>query len=191
MEKNSLNARLFYRFFQKSEEQTEHKAAHALLSQVLANLYGISNPRILRDDHGKPYLPDFPVHFNLSHCSGLVVCAVGNCPLGVDAEKIRPLRERVMGRCLSPEEIAAVESSPDPDARFFQHWTLKESYVKAIGVGISYPMKNVTFSWQKGRIIGSPADWQFCQFQVQSHWLISCCTPKGCPVSLEGEYPCD
>lgn len=73
------------------------------------------------------------------------MCGVAGEPLGVDAEQIRPLRERVLRRVFAPEEVAAVGESASPDEMFFRFWTLKESFVKAIGIGISYPMQEVRF----------------------------------------------
>lgn len=161
----------------KSEE---HSTAYDLLRRVVEKTYRLSLPVIARDYRGKPYFPDVPkIHFNLSHCHGLAVCGISESPLGVDAEEIRPLRERVMRRAFSAEETQAVHESACPDETFFRHWTLKESYVKAIGIGISHPLKSVPFSLNGGEVHTPVTGWQFRQFLVQQRWVISCCVETG------------
>lgn len=153
-----------------------HDTAYALLRRVLRESYGLSLPEIARDSRGKPFFPNVPqLHFNLSHCRGLAVCGISDAPLGVDAEEIRPLRERVLRRAFSPEESQAVRESQHPDAHFFRLWTLKESYVKAIGVGISYPLHTLSFELDGKNIYASVSGWQFRQFLIQPDWVVSCC----------------
>ena len=171
---------LFYTPVTGSDKQAEHRTAHALLRAVLRQAYGLEDAVLAQDEHGKPFLPRHPeIAFNLSHCAGLAVCGVAGEPLGVDAEQIRPLRERVLRRVFAPEEVAAVGESASPDEMFFRFWTLKESFVKAIGIGISYPMQEVWFQLTPAGIRSSQPDWQFGQYLLQGQWVISCCVPKG------------
>ncbi|WP_298483330.1 4'-phosphopantetheinyl transferase superfamily protein [uncultured Ruminococcus sp.] len=161
-----------------------HDTAHQLLRRVLQEFFGLPLPEIARDSHGKPFFPDVPqLHFNLSHCRGLAVCGVSDRPIGVDAEEIRPLRERVLRRAFSPEETRTVRESQHPDEYFFRLWTLKESYVKAIGVGISYPLQTLSFVLDGDSIQTSVSGWQFGQFLVQPGWVVSCC------VGMEDTLP--
>ncbi|MGN1403854.1 MAG: 4'-phosphopantetheinyl transferase family protein [Ruminococcus sp.] len=156
-----------------------HDTAHQLLRRVLLESYGLPLPKIARDSHGKPFFPDEPgIHFNLSHCRELAVCGVSDRPLGVDVEEVRPLRERVLRRAFSPEECQAVRNSQQPDEYFFRLWTLKESYVKAIGVGISYPLQTLSFLLDGDGIRSSVSGWQFGQFLVQPDWVVSCCVDR-------------
>ena len=149
---------LFYTPVTGSDKQAEHRTAHALLRAVLRQAYGLEDAVLAQDEHGKPFLPRHPeIAFNLSHCAGLAVCGVAGEPLGVDAEQIRPLRERVLRRVFAPEE----------------------SFVKAIGIGISYPMQEVRFQLTPAGIRSSQPDWQFGQYLLQGQWVISCCVPKG------------
>lgn len=171
---------LFYTPVTDSDKQAEHRTAHALLRAVLRQAYGLEDAVLAQDEHGKPFLPHHPeIAFNLSHCTGLAVCGVASKPLGVDAERIRPLRERVLRRVFAPEEVAAVRESATPDEMFFRFWTLKESFVKAIGIGISYPMQEVRFQFTPAGIRASQPDWQFGQYLLQGQWVISCCVPEG------------
>lgn len=128
--------------------------AHRLLRFALQQ-NGIPEERqeFTCNKYGKPALKDNPgLHFNISHCRELAVCAVAKCPVGVDAEKIRSFPENVLRRCFTEREITYVKNNPDPDMAFFQLWTLKESLVKAIGIGLSYPLKNAEFIIENNHI---------------------------------------
>lgn len=82
------------------------------------------------------------VDFNLSHSGEWVACAVGlHCQLGVDIES--PRRRRSY-RALAAEYFAESESRqlaelPEEQCRqrFYELWTLKESYLKTRKLGIS------------------------------------------------------
>ena len=163
-------------------EQSE--IAHKLLRDCLpeyVNMRGIAcadHPAVLRTEMGKPYFAeDFPVQFNLTHCKGLAACLLTDKPCGVDAERIRPLRPPVVRRAYSEAEKAALEISDDPDRLFTRMWTLKEAYVKAIGVGISYPLREVSFTLKGDTAICSIPDAVFWQTVYGEH-IISVCTLK-------------
>lgn len=159
-----------------NEKRAQHDTAYALLRYAVENVYQCPLPEIARSDRGKPYFPTAPeISFNLSHCDGFAVCSIGVSPLGVDVERIRPLRQGVLRRAFSTKEAAAVENSSCPDKAFFRRWTLKESYVKAIGIGISYPLHTVCFDLQGERILSSTPGWAYAQFLIADTWVISCC----------------
>jgi 4'-phosphopantetheinyl transferase len=106
------------------------------------------------NEHGRPEiirtkgLP--PLRFNLSHTVGIAACAVVlHQDIGVDVEDM----ERKVGilqianRYFSPPEIHSLQSLSEGKRRirFFQYWTLKESYSKAKGVGLTLPLNQFTF----------------------------------------------
>lgn len=101
---------------------------------------------------GKPYLcvdgQRSPLQFNLSHSGEWVVYALSSDrPVGIDIEAVRDLdRLEAMARhCLTPSEQADVEQLPTVEAnlRFFEYWTCKEAYLKAIGAGLTVAMTEV------------------------------------------------
>ena len=92
---------------------------------------------------GKPYLPHAP-RFSLSHSGDYAICAVSEREVGCDVERIRPLSPKLAERFFCPEEAAEIAAAPTEEARllrFFRFWTLKESYVKALGVGMRLPFR--------------------------------------------------
>lgn len=92
-------------------------------------------------EHGKPYLKGHPeIHFSLSHSEKLALACFDEKEVGCDLEALRPCKESIVASCFSEEEKRYVESSPNKDEAFTRVWTCKESFLKAIGVGISAPL---------------------------------------------------
>lgn len=106
-------------------------------------------------DKGKPRLASSlgvtGVHFNLSHSRERALIAVGPTPLGVDVEFKRQVKEAIAiaKRYFSDNEQLALSSLPAEQVNdaFFTCWTRKEAYVKAVGDGLTIPLRSfdVTF----------------------------------------------
>jgi len=101
---------------------------------------------VKRDAHGKPQLAGVSrgVRFSLSHSGecALLAISVGR-EVGVDVEEHRPVDFLSLARsAFSPHERAALEELPmneHADA-FYRCWTRKESFIKARGDGLSFPL---------------------------------------------------
>ncbi|MGP1471747.1 MAG: 4'-phosphopantetheinyl transferase family protein [Schwartzia sp. (in: firmicutes)] len=121
-----------------------------LLSRYLVAAAGGSPPfslTICRHPKGKPYSPDSRFFFNWAHSGDWVLAGVGSSPLGVDVERTR--REKswlaVAERFFRDEEkqtIAAASEEARGDL-FLRYWTMKESYLKYTGEGLSGGIKDV------------------------------------------------
>jgi 4'-phosphopantetheinyl transferase len=102
---------------------------------------------------GRPEIgaPDCPLSFNLAHSGGLVVCALArDTQVGVDVEdRARAVLDRqLVARYCSPAERAAIDACGEKgwqDA-FLRHWTLKEAYLKARGLGIAVALADLSFA---------------------------------------------
>jgi len=93
--------------------------------------------RFSRGTLGKPVLPG-ETPFNLTHAGDFAVLALSSESVGVDLERVRPIDwRRISARYFHPGEQAHLLNSADPLESFFWIWTLKESYVKAEGSGLS------------------------------------------------------
>lgn len=159
------------------KRQREHMLGRTLLKVGLQREYALFLPELAigQGKYGKPYLEKYPeIHFNISHCDGLVVCAIHNQPIGVDAERIRPYSERLPGRVLSEAEQAVLEerAADGKPELFFRYWTLKESYIKATGTGLSVPLNEIT---------GSQAGYTYYQTCLEDTYIIAVCVenPRG------------
>jgi 4'-phosphopantetheinyl transferase len=144
--------------FHFAEDRQSYLAAHALTRSVLGPLAG-APPRELRfviGEHGKPALcaagDGEPIEFNLSHTRGLVACAVARGrAVGVDVERIdrRVDIDQLSRSVFSEGERAELMrlAGDEKRLRFFQLWTLKEAYIKAVGRGLSLPLRAISVSF--------------------------------------------
>ena len=135
----------------------EFIVTRGLLRQVLVKMTGLDIAGVEFDygEHGKPSLVSnvngVSIAFNVSHSHGvaLVALTLGG-RLGVDLEKIRADVEwhSLAKRYFSDAELRILDSYPQ-DTRlkaFFTCWTRKEAFVKALGAGIVYGLKEFDVS---------------------------------------------
>jgi 4'-phosphopantetheinyl transferase len=132
--------------------------ARGLLRLILGR-YLDQRPAQLRftyNAYGKPRLGTATsLHFNLSHSKGLALLGVSSDrELGIDLEYIRtdfPF-EQVAKSVFSVSERNILRSLPDalkPEA-FFNAWTRKEAYIKALGQGLSIPLDQFDVAFAPG-----------------------------------------
>jgi 4'-phosphopantetheinyl transferase len=117
---------------------------------------------LVEGDGHKPALRDHPsVQFNLSHSGGFVLIAVGEAPLGVDIEQIKPGFEwrPLAAMNFHPDERATLAPLDGEDARaaFFQAWTHKEAFLKATGIGLTNRLTEINIA-RGGGAVQAPAD---------------------------------
>lgn len=157
-----------------------HGLAYRSLFKALGAEYKIDveQAEYIYNEHGKPYFRSFPnIYFSISHCQGLAVTAVSDFENGVDVEVIRDYPERVVSRSFSKREKELLESCEDKNMMFFRMWTLKESFVKALGIGISYPLKTAEFLIFKDEINAFGCDgYSFIQYIFSDGYVCSLCT---------------
>lgn len=135
--------------FHFPRHQRRFTMARAGMRVILAHYLGM-NPKALQfltNEYGKPYLnPELPIEFNLSHSQDLALLAVGQKhPLGVDIEffSARPFvgMSNMMFSDSEKQKYAQVPKSMRSLA-FFQVWAQKEAFIKACGLGLSYPTQS-------------------------------------------------
>ena len=136
-------------------------AARSALREILGGCLD-ADPRALvfaYGDKGKPALAEpageWDLQFSLAHSAHLAVYAVTvGCPVGVDLERMRPLpdMDRIAERTFSRQECAALRALPATlrPSGFFNCWTRKEAYIKALGAGLSYPLDQFSVSLVPG-----------------------------------------
>lgn len=131
--------------FHFARDRGRFVARRARLRQWLAAVVGRAPATLCfaSNDHGKPRLIDGPP-FSLSHSAGTMLLAIGSDEVGCDIERIDdaldwvPLAENFF----TVGERAALGALPPAAARraFFACWARKEAFVKALGLGLSYPL---------------------------------------------------
>ncbi|MEY8353738.1 4'-phosphopantetheinyl transferase superfamily protein [Lachnospiraceae bacterium 54-53] len=169
----------------KKNRGLEHGLGKKLLDQGMKELYGWvpgveTPPVVLKGEHGKPFFKDHPrIHFNISHTDGMVACAIGDRQLGIDVERVRPYPESVPRRVFSEAERRRLEEMPEAERSryFFRIWTLKESYVKAAGCGLTVPLTEISFDYKSDGTAFCPVpDVFFHQKMLEGEYVLSLCT---------------
>ncbi len=134
-------------------------------------------------EQGKPFFKDFPnFQFNISHSKEFVCVAVSSQAIGVDIEKNRRCKEEIVRRFLHPQEesdILSVELGEARNRYFTQVWSLKESYVKYNGKGISNQFKDFFVQIQENGEVKSSLDLEgvrFFPFTCFEDYQLSVCT---------------
>ncbi|WP_186333735.1 4'-phosphopantetheinyl transferase superfamily protein [Paenibacillus xylanexedens] len=106
------------------------------------------------NSYGKPELSHHSdVQFNVSHSGDwIALISGGTDELGVDVEKIAPIDMQIAERFFSPTESQFLAAKPSEmqQETFYRLWTLKESYIKAVGMGLSIPLDSFAILPDKG-----------------------------------------
>lgn len=123
------------------EGRSGHEAGRALLEELYRRETGASLPEILVTDRGKPYFPDSPWYFSISHTPRHAFCVLSREPVGLDAEELdRTPDPRLAQKILSPMEWERYRKAPDPNRALLSLWVLKEAAAKLTGQGLrGYP----------------------------------------------------
>ncbi|MCB2354682.1 4'-phosphopantetheinyl transferase family protein [Clostridium estertheticum] len=123
-----------------------------LIRTIIFEVLSIRNKYITFDknQYGKPYLKGQPkFNFNISHSGDFVVCAIDDIPIGIDIEKVKYIEyEEIAQSFFSVSEFNyIVKKDLDVElSKFYEIWTLKESYVKCCGQGLSIPLKSFSIN---------------------------------------------
>lgn len=171
-----------------------------------------------KNENGKPTVQGHPeFYFNLSHAGDYVVLAHGDIPLGADIEQIRMQSLHVAKRCYTeaeyvyvagadPEEnqirnisgenheattgtnLTLVDPSMDINNRFFYLWTMKESYLKLTGDGISVPLNSFEIDPYQQVVKGTP--YRYSMHRIDDYWL-AVCTGEECEITYVNKTCCE
>jgi len=138
--------------FRFERDRRRFTVARGVLRTLLAG-YLETDPRRVAfryGSHGKPVLDggaagEHEVRFNVSHSGEMALFAFSRGrELGVDVEEVRPMEDGldIAERFFSEAEVAVFRSLPAEvrDDAFFNCWTRKEAYIKAVGEGLSFPL---------------------------------------------------
>ncbi len=118
-------------------------AASIGLRVLLSGLEGreIATRPFVRGANGKPGLPGAGHHFNITHSGPAALIALSSHPVGIDLERLRPVRmESRRRRLIEAAALAVADGAPitgrSDEQRFLQAWTRLEALAKADGCGI-------------------------------------------------------
>lgn len=133
------------------------------------------------NEKGKPFFNE-DIKFNISHSGEWVVAAFSTYDVGIDIELIRQPNYEVANRYFSLIEIEKLNSENDILKRrnlFFDYWTIKESYLKAIGTGLTKSLSSFTVNINKNRITINDSDsiemFYIFQINFDENYKLSVC----------------
>jgi 4'-phosphopantetheinyl transferase len=165
-------------YFKFVPKQHAYIISQAVLRVLISTYLDIAPAEVIlvASKKGKPFLVNEPsLFFNISNSHEICVYAFSrDAEVGIDIEKIRELPDidQLIDKNLTSREKAYFLKDPDHKlSLFFQFWTFKESYLKAIGEGMRLTPENLEFSMDDGHIrlrsvtYGFEAtDWHFKRF---------------------------
>jgi len=152
----SPEERAQYARFRFDKHRHTYLVSHALMRGALS-LATQAEPdqfAFSTNAYGKPFVvdpaPHQPVHFNLSHTEGLAAVAISrHTELGIDVENKhrQDMTQTLAEHFFAPEECQEVaqSSAHERTIKMLEFWTLKESYIKAVGQGLSIALDSFAF----------------------------------------------
>ncbi|WP_406400609.1 4'-phosphopantetheinyl transferase superfamily protein [Streptomyces sp. NBC_00879] len=136
--------------FVRDADRDSYAVAHVMLRRLLGEWLGQAPEAVTLSrepcahcggPHGRPVVPGSPVHFSLSHTSGLVMIALATASVGIDVEGVPddPGIVTDVASQLHQKERADLAALPAEDraVAFARCWTRKEALLKATGVGLN------------------------------------------------------
>ncbi len=135
--------------------------------------------------YNKPYLKnETDFFFNISHSYDYVILAVSDKEIGCDIEKIRKYDLKIAKRFFTKNEYENIIGISDEEERrrmFFRYWTLKESFIKQNGRGLSQPLNSFEITIDEDEKISvrtenGDSDLYLTQFELIPGYLIAVCS---------------
>ncbi|GAA0120809.1 MULTISPECIES: 4'-phosphopantetheinyl transferase superfamily protein [Clostridium] len=173
--------------FINKEDKIRSLIGEILIRTLIIEEFKIDNSCIKfeKNQYGKPYLSEHPdFYFNISHSGEYVLCAIDNNPIGVDIEEVRAIEyEEISKSFFTINEFQYIINKELNSQlnRFYEIWTLKESYIKCCGEGLSIPLKSFTIEINQHKNIkvvhnAKYTEHIFKKFDVKENYKIAVCS---------------
>jgi len=157
--------------------------AELLVKKMLLENYNLKQIVLRKNAYGKPMIEDPKnIHFNIAHSGCWVVCAFSNSPLGVDIEKIKPIDINIAKDFFSEKEYYSLIKMKKNEQliHFYDLWTSKESYVKAIGKGLQLALDSFSVQISTNGIkledIKDSYHYFFKQYNIDPNYRFTICS---------------
>jgi len=171
--------------FHKYDDALRTLLGDILVRYMLTKWLNIKNHQIIfaGNIYGKPYIKNYNnIEYNISHSGKWVVGAIDSYPVGIDIEQIKTIDIKIAERFFSNEEVINLTSkcSSEREQFFYNLWTLKESYIKAVGKGLSIPLNSFTMIIEKGNIsvrsLTECENYYFKQYNIDPEYKMAVCS---------------
>ncbi|WP_024782879.1 4'-phosphopantetheinyl transferase family protein [Streptococcus mutans] len=165
---------LRYQFWQDRQRSL---LGHLLSRYAIIQEYALTNKeiQIRRHAYGKPYIKDYSqIHYNISHSGEWVVVAIGKSPIGIDVENRREDWDLIGERVFSESEKYWSQNSYKRKAIL---WTIKEAYVKYLGIGLSKSLNSFSIDIKRKIVteVQKPFQTNFDYFVLDNDYVCSEC----------------
>jgi 4'-phosphopantetheinyl transferase len=182
------------------EGRKQYMLTRALVRSTLARLAPLApgDWTFADTEYGRPEITNAHpairgLIFNISHTNNCIVLAITrDRALGVDVESLQRSRGglELANRVFTPREVAAMRALPEErhQERFLEIWTLKESYIKARGMGLSLAPERFGFELGEGGSLNLELDadlndrpdrWRFAQYRLTNDHILAVCCERG------------
>jgi 4'-phosphopantetheinyl transferase len=170
--------------FYRMEDKLRGLFGDLLIRDGIMQKTGLNNKDIsfTTNDYGKPFLKDRDdVQFNISHSGTWVVGVIDHQPVGIDVEQVQEIDLDISKNYFSADEHEDLMQKPDKFDYFFTLWSLKESYIKIIGKGLSHPLNAFSIKFiNPGEIVIKVKEQQvketfFRQFEIDKQYKMAVC----------------
>lgn len=139
------------------------------------------------NENGKPFLADRNYSFSLSHSGHFAACALGDFELGLDIQTRVSCRENLVKRFFAPDEQDMVFSAKDADEAFSRLWCRKESFLKAIGLGLRLELDSFNLTGDRPVIRYRDIDYAFREFRNDELYFCLCAPRERMPETVSFE----
>lgn len=134
--------------------ESGHEAGRRLLGELYRRETGEALPQIRVTDRGKPYFPDRPWHFSISHTPKHAFCVLSRRNVAIDAEELdRKINLKLADKILSPSEKQQFDRAENPEKALLTFWVLKEAAAKLSGEGLRGYPNHTDFSLEDPRVM--------------------------------------
>lgn len=157
--------------FMYIEDYKRSLLGDALARKMISNVSEIPMDTIIFNvnGYGKPCVVNVSdIYFNVSHSGKWVSCIVSDKQCGIDVEKIANIDMGIAERFFAKSEYNSIKERKDVVQRqkFFEYWTIKESYIKFVGKGLSIPLNSFEVYEEANRYMIKPYREITCNVEV-------------------------
>lgn len=183
----SIKRKLNILKFKNSDDKKRSLIAELLIRKAANEKLNIplDKVKISYNPYGRPYIDNVRhFKFNISHSSDFIVIATGKYCVGIDIEKIKATNEDIAKRFFTKNECNYIDSfntEKEKAYAFYKIWTLKESYIKALGKGLNIPLNSFDFDIKGDDIVvkNNQQKYKFSTTQIYDY-VLSLCSKGEC-----------
>ena len=167
------------------------------LRKLLVQKYNLNRSKInfQKNKYGKPFLHEKEeLHFNISHSGKYITFVFSDKPVGIDIESERELEPETLANFLHPLEKKHLFRKSGDKYEMFRIWTLKESYIKAVGMGMYKELTSFSVLDKEGKAeifdtnLGTHESWILSHKMLADTIHLSVCCSKECSAPVEKHY---